>query len=98
MDYHCRYSVSVASLGKAQHFNIATSTAPPQTEQSTRVGGVGQSAGVQTDIGDTSSESSGEEFSRKRTTPKMIDMGSPPAVGAFRVWLNDLYEICSNAS
>lgn len=47
---------------------------------------------------DSSDETSGQEFTRKRTAVKTIDLGSAPTAGAFRLWLNDLYSSCCAAS
>ncbi|CAK0824602.1 unnamed protein product, partial [Prorocentrum cordatum] len=46
----------------------------------------------------SSKESSGEEFARKRTVVKPIDLGSPPTPAGFRSWLADVYTKCTAAS
>jgi len=47
---------------------------------------------------ESSAESSGEEFTRKRTQPKTIDLGAPPTAAGYRMWLNELYSVCGAAS
>jgi len=47
---------------------------------------------------ESSAESSGEEFTRKRTQPKPIDLGATPTASGYRMWLNELYSVCGAAS
>ena len=60
----------------------------------------GAAANTNAKQGSTSSsdETSGEEFARKRSAVKTIDLGSPPVAGAYRIWLSDLYSACCSAS
>ncbi|CAK0884153.1 unnamed protein product [Prorocentrum cordatum] len=46
----------------------------------------------------SSEKSSGEEFTRKRTTVKPVDLGSPPAAAGFRIWVADVCTKCTAAS
>ena len=83
--------VPVAQLGSSA-FSMAAPSVAVGPQAAANAGG--QIA----PFGGSSDETSGEEFTRKRTVVKPIDLGSPPDAGGYRTWLSELYGACCAAS
>ena len=89
-----------AAIGALRGLGYPASTAMPAAATPRRLAGLGTMT-VAADPGtmsEPSEESSGEEFTRKRTQVKPIGLGLPPAATEYRGWLNDAVTACTGAS
>ena len=90
----------IAAIGALRGLGYPASTAIPAAAAPRRPAGLGNTtaAADPRTMSESSEESSGEEFTRKRTQVKPIGLGLPPAATEYRGWLNDAVTACTGAS